>query len=347
MRAQAGKRCKDGRDRCGSRGRIGGVLDRRELLQRGLVAAAPAMLGAPLALPAWARAASGAALVTADTEAHVAVVSPARGRVVRRIATVEDPRSIHSGPGGRVLVGHAGTGAVSLLEGRPLRLRRVLRGFATPRYAAFAPRAPLAYVSDSGHGEVAVIDLRAGRVVRRVATGAGARHLALSPDGRWLWVALGSSAAEIAVLDVREPGRPRAARRIRVPFLVHDLGFTPSGRRVWVTAGRVPRIAVYSAGTRRHLRTLAADAAPQHVSFGPDVAYVASGDAGTVVVHALTDGHVRRRTRVPRGSYNVQRTGARVLTPSLGTGALTVLDARGAVTSSIHVAAAAHDACLV
>ena len=76
-------------------------------------------------------------------------------------------------------------------------------------------------------------------------------------------------------------------------------------------------------------------------------AYVASGDSGTVRVHALSDGHVRRRTRVPVGSYNVQRTGGRVLTPSLGTGALTVLDLRGAVVARAHIASAAHDACIV
>jgi hypothetical protein len=117
---------------------------------------------------------------------------------------------------------------------------------------------------------------------------------------------------------------------------------------VWVTAGREPRIAILAtAGTHRLVRTLDADAAPQHVTFGPDVAYVASGDDGRVRVHALSDGHARRRTRVPAGSYNVQRTGRRVLTPSLGTGALTVLDARGAVAARLTVASAAHDACIV
>jgi hypothetical protein len=34
-----------------------------------------------------------------------------------------------------------------------------------------------------------------------------------------------------------------------------------------------------------------------------------------------------------------------VLTPSLATGGLTVLDARGAVVRPIHVARAAHDVC--
>jgi DNA-binding beta-propeller fold protein YncE len=245
------------------------------------------------------------------------------------------------------IVGHAGAGAISLLAGRPVHVRRVLRGFGSPRYTVFAPGGGLAYVSDSGHGELAVVDVRAGRVLRRVEVGAGARHLTLSPDGRTLWVALGSSAARVAVVDLRDPRRPRVIRHVTAPFLVHDVAFSPSGRRVWVTAGGERRIAVFATGGRHPLRVLAADDAPQHVTFGPTVAYVASGDGGTVRVHGLRDGAVHRRTRVPIGSYNIQRAGDHVLTPSLGTGALTVLDARGAVTGRVHAARNAHDACMV
>jgi DNA-binding beta-propeller fold protein YncE len=321
------------------------MLDRREFLALGF-AAAPALLAAA---PRRATTTSPVplALVTAEEEAHVAVVSLASMRVVQRLATVADPRSIESAPGGRAVLAHAGSGAITLLEGRPLRVRRVLRGFGAPRYTAVRPGGRLAYVSDSEHGEIAVVDLVAGRVVRRLAVGAGARHLTLHPDGRTLWVVLGSSAEAIAVLDVREPERPRMIARVRPPFLAHDAGFSPSGRRVWVTAGRESRIVLYDAGRRTPVRVLRADAAPQHVAFGRGVAYVASGEAGTLAVHALADEALRRRTRVPAGSYNVQRTGARVLTPSLGTGRLTVLDRHGVVAGQVRVAASAHDACIV
>ena len=50
--------------------------------------------------------------------------------------------------------------------GRPLRVRRVLRGFDKPRYTAIAPGGRLAYLSDGGSGEIVVIDLVAGRVLR-------------------------------------------------------------------------------------------------------------------------------------------------------------------------------------
>ena len=131
------------------------------------------------------------------------------------------------------------------------------------------------------------------------------------------------------------------------PFLAHDVGHSPSGEHVWVTAGREQRIAVLAANGSRHFRELGADAAPQHVTFGPGAAYVASGDSGIVRVHALRDGRVVRRTRVPIGSYNIQRTGHHVVTPSLSTGGLTVLNARGIAIEHTRVAAAAHDACIV
>jgi hypothetical protein len=101
--------------------------------------------------------------------------------------------------------------------------------------------------------------------------------------------------------------------------------------------------------TRRSLLRRGLLAAPIAVSAagGPTVAYVASGDGAAVRVHGLRDGVVHRRTRVPIGSYNIQRGRGHVLTPSPGTGALTVLDARGAPAGRVHAARHAHDACVV
>jgi DNA-binding beta-propeller fold protein YncE len=319
-------------------------MDRREFLAAG-VAALP--LAGCVRLRPVVAAREPLALATADTEAHVAAVSLRGRRVVRRVRTIEGPRSIQSGPGGVAIVGHSAAGAVTLLEGRPPRVRRVLRGFSEPRYTAFAPGGRFAFVTDSGTGEVAVVDVLRGRVVRRVEVGALARHVGIDPRGRRLWISLGSSAAAIAVVDVSEPRRPRLLRTIDPPFLVHDVAFSPDGRRVWVTAGREPKLAVYAAHGRSPIRQLAADLAPQHVTFGPGRAYVASGEGRSVHVHSLRDGRRLRAARVPIGSYNVQRGGGMILTPSLNTGALTVLDGRGRVRASTRVASAAHDACVV
>jgi DNA-binding beta-propeller fold protein YncE len=298
-------------------------VDRRAFLGLGL-AALPALGGvrvAPRRAPL--------ALATADTEAHVVIVSLATGRVVQRLHTVEDPRSIESGAGGHVVVAHPAAGALSLLSVHPGRVRRVLRGLGTPRYTAIAPDGAHAFVTD---GE---------------EVGAGARHVTLDPAGRTLWAALGSSASTIAVVDVSQPGRPRLRRRVRPPFLAHDVAFSPSGRRVWVTAGRVPQVVVLHAGDAGRPVLLDADAAPQHVTFGRGVAFVASGDGGSLRTHDLAHGRLRHAARVPFGSYNVAARMGAVVTPSLASGRLTILDRAGGVERELKIARAAHDACIV
>ena len=322
-------------------------LDRRSLLRLAAAGAVAPLLSRDAVQRAGGSRTAPLALVTADRDGYVAVVDLDRRRVVRRIATLEGPRSVEARTGAGALLGHAAEGAVTLLDGSPLRVRRVLRGFGEPRYAAIAPDREHAFVTDSAHGELAVVDLRRGRVVRRVEVGAGARHLTLDPAGRTLWIALGSTAASIVVIDVADPLAPRVARRVVPPFGAHDVAFSPSGRRVWVTGGRAASLALYRANASRPAAVLAAEAAPQHVAFGPDAAYVASGEGRSLTVHALGDGRVRRRAAVPLGSYNVARGAHGVLTPSLGSGALTVLDGAGRVRWAVTIAAAAHDACLL
>ncbi len=287
-----------------------GTMDRREFLGAGLTAM-------PLLFRGWpgVSAREPLALVTADTEAHVAQVSLASGRVRGRLATLEGPRSIQSAAAG----------------GRWWRIRRPARshcsragrcacgascaGSPNRGYTAIAPGGRWAYVTDSGTGELAVVDLERGRVLRRVFVGGAARHVTLDPAGRTLWIGLGSSAAELSVVSVADPSHPRVVRRVRPPFLAHDVGFSPSGRRVWVTAGRE------TADCRVRGWGLVAGAAArrrrgaQHVSFGRGVVYVASGEGPSVRVHSLADGRLLRTTKVPYGSYNVQRGGGRVLTP--------------------------------
>lgn len=331
------------RDRSAAGARIPG-MDRREFLSNS-IAAIPAVAALQRTAAGLGRRPLG--LATADKESHVVVVSLATGRIVARIPTREDPRSIEHHGAGPVVVAHSGEGVVSLLDPGDLKVRRVLRGFSEPRYTAIARGGRIAYVTDSGSGELATVDLERGRVVRRLPVGAGARHITRSPDGQRLWIALGSSAAEIAIVDVSRPWHPRVRDRVRPPFLAHDVGFSPSGRRIWVSAGRESRIAVYARGERSPRMTLGADAAPQHITFGPVFAYVSSGNGSSVRLHALSDGGVRHIARVARGSYNVQRGAGLVLTPSLGDGSLTILDAHGGVRHRVTVASAAHDVCVV
>lgn len=317
-------------------------MNRREFL----VAAAALPVTLRLAPEALAGG-NPVALVTADTQSRVAVVELWSGRILRSIPTLPGPRSIESVSARVGVVCHTAHGAVSLIDGPTLRVRRVLRGFAEPRYTAVAPNRRHVFISDSARGEVVAVDIWQGRIVGRASVGGPARHVSVGPGGRLLWVSLGSKAEELAVVNVEEPARPRLLYRLRPPFLAHDVGFAPSGRHVWVSSGDRGALVVYDVRAGTVVRRLSGDAPPQHVTFHRGNAYVTSGDDGLLRVHSLRDGRLLRTTSVPVGSYNVQEAGGRIVTPSLEGGTLCVLDRRGRLQRRVQVSPSSHDACLV
>jgi DNA-binding beta-propeller fold protein YncE len=209
----------------------------------------------------------------------------------------------------------------------------VLRDLVEPRYAAAHPDGRHAFITDSGASGVVAVDVVRGLVLGRVKLPGWARHLTIDAAGRRLWVGLGSASERVAVVDA---AGLRHVSNLRPGFGAHDVGVAPDGR-LWVTAGVDPRLAI---GSASH----AADLAPQHVTFGERVAYVTSGDAGTLRVLTL-DGRPLRQTLIPTGSYNVQHGFGRVLTASLSHGTLAVLDRRGVLLARIPVADSCHDAC--
>jgi DNA-binding beta-propeller fold protein YncE len=294
-------------------------MDRRSFL---LAAAA-----APLALR------GGAAYVTADTESQVAVVDLRSGIVVHRIPTRPGPRSVER-VGGVAVVAHTAVGAVSILDG--FGVHHVLDTFEEPRYTAGARDGRHAFVTDSGRVELLTVDVVRGEIVARLKLRLWPRHLSLSRDGRTLWVGLGTASPELAVVDVSDPRRPRLRGSVKPAFAAHDVGFAPSGR-VWVTAGEDRRISA-------HGRLLAADGAPQHVTFLGSRAFVTSGNDGTLRVYDEASARLLHTTSIPAGSYNVQFRDGRVLTPSLNAGTLCVLDAGGRIARRTRVAASCHDA---
>src|SRR5579859_2301233 len=271
------------------------------------------------------------AYATADIESHVAVVDMTSGAIVRRIETLPSPFSIER-VGETAVVAHTVSGRVTVLG------RHVVEGFGEPRYAAASPDGRHAFVSDSGHKELVTVDVVRGAIVGRVKLSQWPRHLSLAPDGRTLWVSLGTASNRIDVVDVSDPLRPRLVRSVKPPFLAHDVGFAPSGR-VWITSGA-------SSSISAHGLVLPAGRTPQHVTFLGGRAFVTSGADGTLRVHDERTAKLLATTSIPVGSYNVQFAAGRILTPSLDRGTLCVLDAAGHVREEVRVASSSHDACL-
>jgi DNA-binding beta-propeller fold protein YncE len=320
-----------------------------------VAAAAPLVAGAvPERLLAAVAGGGVVAVVTADLDSHLVAVDTSSGRIVKRIPVSPGPRSIESNGFGQALVAHTAFGRASILDAATLTVVGHVAGLGEPRYAAMHPTERLAYVSESKRGAVAVVDLVGLRIVGRAHVPGPARHLSLSSDGLHLWVALGTKATHVAVLDVSAARSPRLVRTIQPPFLAHDVVWAPGDEHVWVTSGARSELAVYARDARVPLLRLPARSAPQHVAFLGSRAYVASGKDGSVSVHRLDGSTVRRDVTVPVGSYNISFNGPAEsfaqpvgVTPSLDRGTVCLLSPSGAVRHVRRVARSAHDACIV
>src|SRR5581483_2245314 len=202
------------------------------------------------------------------------------------IPTLGFPRSIEA-VGAAPVVAHSELGAVTILDAGTLALAHVLHCFGEPRYTAAHRDGRHAFLSAAARGEVVALDVLRGRVVGRATVGERARHVTIDPSGRTLWIALGSKAEEVAVVDVSRPARPRLVRRFRPPFLAHDVALAPDGRHLWVSSGDRQELAVYDRRDGRLLARPSGDWPPQHVTFAGTRAYVTSGWSGTLRIHGL------------------------------------------------------------
>ena len=222
-----------------------------------VAAAAPLVAGAvPERLLAAVAGGGVVAVVTADLESHLVAVDTSSGRIVKRIPVSPGPRSIESNGFGQALVAHTGVRPALHPRCRHAHGRRA-RGRA--RGAALCGNAP-----DGAHRLRQRVEARCGSgdrsrplPGRRPGTRSGpARHLSLSADGLRLWVALGTKATHVAVLDVSAARSPRLVRTIQPPFLAHDVVWAPGDEHVWVTSGARSELAVYARDARAPLLRL-------------------------------------------------------------------------------------------
>lgn len=149
--------------------------------------------------------------------------------------------------GTTLLVARMGGGGIAGFDvGRRTYLGTVLGMKPTPRHLTMSPDGRWLYLSANVSGYVARIALAqvlaaletAGGTRARLAdweavrVGAGARTIDLSPDGRFLFVAVNSS-AELAVIDT---AAMRVAARVRTDDFTVGLAVSPDGSRVWTTS---------------------------------------------------------------------------------------------------------------
>jgi DNA-binding beta-propeller fold protein YncE len=267
-----------------------------------------------------ARLAGGSpvALVTAESSGEVLAVSLPAGKVLRRVH-LTDPQAIAAQPSGPAVV-VSSSGTVTLLAYHSLRPLAVFHSLRSPQIAAITPDGRWAYVTDSATGSLCVINLAERKIVDTVSVGAGAHHLAISPDGQRTWVALSEQATTIVVLDTSNPGAPRVVSRFHPRVAAHDLAFAPDGRTVWVSSAAAPYVSVLNAHSTKLVATVSAGKAPQHIVFipyGKPRAFITSGYGSTIEAVDARTRRIVARAGLPYGSFDLATSGGIVATASL------------------------------
>jgi DNA-binding beta-propeller fold protein YncE len=278
----------------------------------------------PVAMPTAHRARPApVALVTAETENRLLVVSLGSGRVLRRIGLPTDPENVISA-GPLALVVSPVARAVTVLHRSSPGQRTTIGGFESPHIPALFPGDDYAYVTDDAAGTLTVIRLSDGRAVDRIEVGPGAHHLTTSPDGHRTWVALGESASTIVILDTSDSARPRVIGRFDPSFVVHDVSFSPDGRQVWVTAAHGDDVTVFRPDDHLALFRVPVGPGPQHVAFAGHYAYLTSGYGSAIEQVDAHTGRVLARAATPYGSFELDAADGYVATSSLLRGTLAV-----------------------
>jgi DNA-binding beta-propeller fold protein YncE len=283
--------------------------------------------------------------VTAETENRLITVDLDSGTVTKRMSLPADPEFVSAGARRAVAVS-PDSGTVTLLDATSGRPIRELRGFGSPHIAEITRDGRYAYVTDDARGQLCVIRLRDGRLLARIPVGVGAHHLAIRPDGREAWIALGESAHTIVVVDTSNPRHPYVAGRFDPGYPAHDLAFTPGGKRVWITSSSTGEIGIFAAQSRQLVDRVEGGAPPQHVVFSGDSAYVASGYGDRLELVRIRTGKVLKAVHAPHGSFNLAVSHGFVAVASLLRGTLAIYNERLEPEHVLHIAPAARDVAI-
>lgn len=207
---------------------------------------------------------AGDFLVTAnETSDSISLIDTAKGVVVDELKCGERPQAVAICLDGRHVVAscsESGELIVAKIQNAALtRVATVAVGYH-PLGVAISPDGAVAYAGLTATGEVAEVDLAAGRVVRKFEVGLWPRYLAVSPDGSRLAVAC-SGESKIAVVDTSTAevlykekltgginiGHMQCSKdgeHVYFPWMVYRSNPITRGniQRGWVLASRIARI---------------------------------------------------------------------------------------------------------
>lgn len=178
---------------------------------------------------------------------------------------------------------------------------------------------------------IAIVDLVARRVVRRIPAGTDPEQFAVTPDGRRIYAA-NEDAGTASAIDARSG---RVLKALAVGTEPEGVTVSPDGRWVYVTGETSNTVSVIEVAKDRVVSTFFVDSRPRSSAFSPDgrFAFVPSEVGGSVARVDARRHLVLSRARIGTGEEKpvdiaVSPDGARVYVTLGGADAMVALDAR-------------------
>ena len=174
-------------------------------------------------------------------------------------------------PGNKVIVTSEVTKNVALVDVAKRKLvASIPTGQDVSHMVAVGPGARTAYVANIGSGSFSAIDLKTNRKTDDVAIGKGAEAIAVSPDGRELWVGANGD-KKVVLFDIATLKKRAEFPTPGVPIRVE---FTPNGRHAVISLPDANKVLVVDARSRKTLRAIDLGAmkleGPVTMLFAPD-----------------------------------------------------------------------------
>jgi PQQ-dependent catabolism-associated beta-propeller protein len=237
----------------------------------------------------------------------IAIIDVATLKVVDRIRGIPDPETFDMDAAGTHLyISNEDNSELTVLD---LATKKVVRRFPVglePEGVLLNRDGTVAYVAAEDSNLVHAINLATGKR-SDIPTGTRPRRLALTPDGKQLWVST-ELAAQVDVIDT-------AANRVidKIDFLppgmrkqdVSPVGIVMdrAGKKAYVTLGRADHVAVVDVATRKVEKYILVGHRPWGITFDRDQKrlFVANGASDDVSIIDVASGEVLKS--VPVGHY--------------------------------------------
>jgi YVTN family beta-propeller protein len=158
---------------------------------------------------------------------------------------------------GRLLVTAEGLKELLLVDPAARRVeQRIPTSQEVSHMVVATPDGSRAFVANIGSGSVTVVQGR--KAIKQIPTGKGAEGIAITPDGREVWVT-NREADTVSVIDVSSLEVAATLPAAQFPIRVK---ITPGGKRALVSCANTGDVAVFDVGSRKEIARIKLDEQP-------------------------------------------------------------------------------------